>query len=136
MTEQTFTISEGAKRTSKLWKPREYSWAEFTARLKTPVRTNETAAQYAAASKDQQVEIKDIGGFVGGTLTESRRSIETVEARTLVTLDADYPASDFIEIAQWQVISAQAIYTTHSHSPEKPRFRLIIPLSRPVTPDE
>lgn len=131
-----FTISEGAKRTSKQWKPREYSWSEFTDRLKAPVRTKETAADYAAAPKDQQVEIKDVGGFVGGVLRDARRSIGTVEARTLITLDADYPAPDFIETAQWQILSAQAVYTTHSHTKDKPRFRLIIPLSRPVSPDE
>ncbi len=28
------------------------------------------------------------------------------------------------------------MYSTHSHSPEKPRLRLVIPLARPVTPDE
>ena len=33
-------------------------------------------------------------------------------------------------------INAYALYSTHSHTPEKMRLRLIIPLSRTVTPDE
>lgn len=28
------------------------------------------------------------------------------------------------------------LYSTHSHKPGKPRYRIIIPLVRPVTPDE
>jgi predicted P-loop ATPase len=31
---------------------------------------------------------------------------------------------------------AIAAYSTHKHTPQRPRLRLIIPLSRPVTPDE
>src|SRR5690606_7923070 len=50
-----------------------------------------------------------------------------------ISLDADY-AKEIIDIRRFKF--AAAFYTTHSHSPEKPRFRLIIPLSRPVTPEE
>jgi hypothetical protein len=32
--------------------------------------------------------------------------------------------------------NAAAIYSTHKHTPEKPRLRLVIPLAREVTPDE
>src|SRR5690606_14656957 len=76
-------------------------------------------------------EIKDIGGFVGGTLQGGRRKASAVKWRSLITLDADY-AKRIVDRPDF----ACAMYTTHSHSPEAPRFRLIIPLKRAVTPEE
>ena len=86
--------------------------------------------------KGQQVEIKDVGGFVGGALKGGRRTKGNVYSRQLITLDADYVEGDLWSIVENIYDFTCAMYSTHSHSAEQPRLRLIIPLSRSVSPDE
>lgn len=131
----TFTVSEGSSRTAKVWKPAQYTWADFCHRLEETVRTGETAAQYAAATTAIKAGIKDKGGFVGGTLSGPERNKKTVQDRQLITLDADYPDTGFLDRLPKILYCAAALYTTHSHTPEKPRYRLIIPLDKPVSPE-
>lgn len=58
-------------------------------KLKTPVRGAETLEQYLALPKSQQDELKDVGGFVGGTFEGDRRKAAGVVGRDLITLDLD-----------------------------------------------
>ena len=46
------------------------------------------------------------------------------------------PIAGLMDDLDMTFINAYALYSTHSHTPEKMRLRLIIPLSRTVTPDE
>lgn len=133
------TISEGSSRLSKSWKPVELDFYEFAERLKTPIRTAETFQEYQQMSRDEKGQIKDVGGFVGGILSGHRRKAENVESRELITLDIDnlkQPVEEFwgMQVALGEY--AMVLYTTHSHSPDKPRVRLILPMTRPVSPDE
>ena len=82
-------ISVGASRKSTQWKSVSISWAEFADKLKTPIRGTETLAEYMALKKPQQDELKDVGGFVGGSLLGERRKANAVTGRDLVTLDMD-----------------------------------------------
>lgn len=53
-----------------------------------------------------------------------------VEAVTAIVLDYDAGDTPFVEaMLPWPYRSA--VYTTFSHTPEKPRFRVVIPLARP-----
>lgn len=54
----------------------------------------------------------------------------------MLTLDCDHAAVDFIERFLTGCKYAAAVYTTHGHVPEAPRVRIIIPMTRDVTPDE
>lgn len=82
-------ISTGRSRTSKEWQRTEYLWSEFVERLRTPARTDETVEQYHTLSKREQGRLKDVGGFVGGTLKGLQRKAANVESRDLITLDMD-----------------------------------------------
>lgn len=130
------TISVGGSRKETQWKPRELTWGELVQRLRTPARTRETVQEYQAMTKPKQGEVKDVGGFVGGTLKGGRRKADAVAWRHLLTLDLDYVTGDVW--AQIELLSdyGAVLYSTHSHTPDKPRYRLVIPLKRPVTPDE
>ena len=132
----TFTLATGRSRMEKNWKNKNYSWSQLLKRLETPVRTHETLAEYMKMSKDDQDRIKDVGGFVGGALKGGRRNTDAVESRQLITLDADYAPVNLMEDMALLAYYAYAVYTTHKHSPDKPRLRFVIPLDRPVTPDE
>jgi predicted P-loop ATPase len=131
-----FTISVGNSRRDKTWRNIDLTWDEFIDRVKDTRRTNETVDEYKKFSKVKQDEIKDVGGFVGGKLKEGKRKNGYVEYKSMLTLDMDYATRGL-----WNDISmlydfSCCIYSTHKHTDEKPRLRLIIPLSRNVTPDE
>ena len=132
------SIATGASRLALKWTNSELLWSDFIARLSVPLRTSETMSEYQAMPKQKRDIIKDVGGFVGGTLTDGRRRAESVETRSLITLDLDsIPTGTDV----WPVIAvacdyAAAMYSTHSSTPASERLRLVLPLSRPVTPDE
>ena len=129
-------ISVGNSRTSRSWKIKEISWEDFVKRCSETIRTAETVQEYRKLPKGQQDNIKDVGGFVGGELRNGIRKKDCVINRCLLTLDADYADDDLWEQIELFFDFACVVYSTHKHTPEKPRLRVIIPLSRPVTPDE
>lgn len=129
-------VAIGKGRFEKHWKNREMTWSALIKRLHEPTRTQETLAEYRAMSKTQQDQIKDVGGFVGGSLKDGRRKSENVLTRQLVALDADFAPAGLDEDMEMLATYAYAVYSTHKHTPEKPRLRILIPLDRPVTPDE
>lgn len=132
----TFDIAIGRNRKETAWKNKEYTWSQFLERIKDTHRTVETVAEYFAAKKPRQDELKDVGGFVGGYLTKGRRKKGSVMHRQLVTLDLDFATSELWDTLTLLYGHAMAMYSTHKHTPESPRLRLIIPLDREVPTDE
>lgn len=131
-----FTIAIGGSRKAKQWKNKELSWPDILDKLRMTTRTRESAAEYANLSKPRQDEIKDVGGFVGGYVKNGRRIAGNVVKRQLVTLDADFADSSFMTILDLVLSDVcYAVYSTHKHTPDKPRLRVVIPLARAVQPD-
>lgn len=133
---EKFDIAIGRNRKETSWKNKEWTWSELVEKLSTTHRTAETQTEYLAAKKPRQDEIKDIGGFVGGYLTTGRRKAGNVLHRQLITLDADYGNAEFWDDLQLLYSNCAVIYSTHKHTADKPRLRLIMLLDRPVRPDE
>lgn len=129
-------ISTGKNRFEKNWKNRKMLWSRLLQRLILPVRTPETQAEYVKMSKRDQDGIKDVGGFVGGVLKDGKRGNQSIESRSLITFDLDFAPEHFYEDQKLVGSFASACYSTHKHKPAAPRLRLIIPLTRPVSPDE
>ena len=132
------TIAVGQSRTSTNWQNKEIMWSKLVDRLGIPERTTESATEYKSMPKPQRDEIKDVGGFVGGTLKGGRRKAEAILQRRLLTLDLDEVPRD---ADPWDTVvlvlgCAAVLYSTHSHTPNAPRLRLVIPLSRAVSPEE
>lgn len=134
ITDRVLNIATGTGRKTKRWKNQSMRWSELLERLSEFVVTNETVAEYRAMNRERQSEIKDVGGFVGGYLKGGRRS--NVESRSVLCLDADF--ADMNLWVDWQLVygCAAAMYSTHKHTPDSPRLRLVIPLARDVDPDE
>jgi len=130
------TIAVGRSRKETDWKNREMLWSQLVERLSRTTRTGETYEEYRKMTKAQQDQIKDVGGFVGGTLKGGRRKTDAVVWRQVLTLDADYVKGDFWASVEVMLGCGCVMYSTHKHSPQAPRLRLVIPLKRPVTPDE
>ena len=89
LNDRQIKISTGTSRKAVTWAEQKLFWSEFVAGLAKPVRTTETFLEYKALPKAKQDELKDIGGFVGGTLIDGKRRNDNAGVRDLVTLDAD-----------------------------------------------
>lgn len=129
-------IAIGRSRKASQWQNKEMMWSEFLDKLATTTRTRETVSDYAAMFKADRDTIKDVGGFVGGYLKNGKRNNASVVNRCMLCLDADNADPGLMDDLDMMFINAYALYSTHSHTPEKMRLRLIIPLTRTVTPDE
>ena len=123
-------------RTAKKWKNRHWKWSELLEKCSQTRRTGETAAEYARMSRDEQSSVKDVGGFVGGYLSGGVRKNSSVLYRSVATLDIDYGTVNVWEDFTLAFNFAAMLYSTHKHSRETPRYRLVFPLSRQVTPAE
>ncbi len=129
-------IATGNSRMEKRWNNVEMELDEFIERISHTIRTAETVEQYMKMTKAKQDAIKDVGGFVMGKLKGGRRKKDCVEFRSALTLDMDHAMQDIPEQVEMFFDFRCLIYSTHKHTPENPRLRLIIPLSRKVSPDE
>ena len=136
--DNSIIIAVGHSRTSRKWKSEKMTWQELAKRLEMPTITNETVAEYAKMSKAAQGKQKDVGGFVGGYIPKNGRRVRgAVKERYLITLDADSPSEDFLfDLDMCLGGKEYVLYSTHSHTEEHPRYRIIVPVDRAMSPDE
>lgn len=137
--DRKITISVGSNRRDLNWKQTFILVSDLYKRLSNPVRSTELLADFMKLKKSQQDALKDVGGYVGGSLNSPRRKSNNITGRDIITLDFD-------NIPCWQtesVISkvedlgcSYCIYSTRKHMPSRPRLRVVIPLDRTVSPDE
>lgn len=141
MNKQRYTIAVAGSKTSKNWKNTDFTWDALVSKLRNPKVTSETVEEYHSWKTGEDLKkkdaAKDCGGFVGGALKQDgQRTKANVQDRCLVTLDADhaYPGQweDVTLLCEYKML----MYSTHSHTPESPRVRFVIPLDRPVSPLE
>lgn len=126
-------ISTGKNRKDMNWKSSVLSWSTLVTRLSKTHRTAETHKEYMSSKPDRQAEIKDVGGFVGGTLSGGRRKNDTVINRSLICLDVDFGNMDLWETYKVLYGHAAVVYSTHKHAPASNRLRIVIPLSEAVS---
>lgn len=129
-------VATGMAADTRIWKNKKMLWSELAQRLSESVQTSETIKEYLAASKSEQSKIKDVGGYVGGYLRAGRRKPKNVTHRQLLTLDLDFAHLDFWDDFTMFYDNAAVLHSTHKHRDTSPRYRLIIPLNRDVSPEE
>ena len=114
-------ISEVAKTNLGVARPLSLSWFELAARLLNTTRAPE----------------KNIGGYVGSRFNSKSRSKKSVIDAQIISLDFDREV-DFSDVwGAFRLLEFTGlIYTTYSHTPENNRFRIVVPLSRPVNATE
>ena len=136
MDERKYSIAVGNSCEAKFWANEEVTFDALCQRLLKTKYTSETIEQYKHFNKEERNKAKDNGGFVGGKLKGTKRGVSEVLFRSMLTLDLDKAKVGFINKFTAESKYLSCLYTTHSHTKEEPRCRVIVPLSRDVTPDE
>lgn len=129
-------IAIGNSRQARFWSNKTMSFEDICDRLKTPISTTETAEEYARLPKSKRDEIKDKGGFVGGHLKDNLRKAGNVVCRSLWTPDLDNATPEFVAALKERLNFKCVVYSTHSHTPQSPRLRIVAPFARDVSSDE
>lgn len=137
--DRKITISAGSNRRAMVWSAQTLLISELWAKLQTPARGTEPLAEYLNMKKAQQDDLKDVGGFMAGTLSGPRRKANNVTGRDVITLDLDnIPAGGTEDVLRrvGGLGCGYCIYSTRKHSPAAPRLRVLLPLDRTVSADE
>ena len=104
-------------RNSKQWFPATITWEELVEGAQEPATE------------------KDCGGYMAGKATSTSRKESRVEYRSMVTLDADNADTELPARVEGLGLTA-LVHSTYSHTTDKPRYRVIIPLMGPGLTEE
>ncbi len=119
----TLCVSFGGSDPAVISRVRWLDWPDLAAWL--------TAKPAEAADK------AEIGWYIPAEFSHPHRHSDNFVARYAITYDFDRVSidtwGDVLNV--WSGL-AFAIYTTFSHRPDRPRFRVVLPLSRPTGYDE
>ena len=99
-------------------------------------RTKDKYSEYMSADRGTKVVIKDVGGFIGGVTDGNRRVNGIRITRQILSLDIDTDKPNVLPYLKRNINFYCIVHSTHSHSPDENRFRVIAPLSREVNADE
>ena len=146
VTSRPLSITTAQGRTGPTWTRQAATWEQIAESLRTPYKKSLTIEQYRQIdSADKKGWAKDGPCFVGGRLSSTtKRGKKTLIDRDLIVLDADSIKPDgrsatglsMLQLAVCGLGYAFAIYTTPTHTPQKPRARVVFPLSRSVSAQE
>ena len=120
--------------------PYQLTAKQFYLTMKTEfVRTAETVEEYKKYDRATRGKIKDKGGYIFGETKNNQRTKGAIINRSMITLDLDYCDCEICEVleekAKTELQFPFMYYTTHSHTPERPRLRLIVPLAESISPE-
>jgi predicted P-loop ATPase len=134
--DHTFDIIQAPQRNSRHWKPGKITWAELQDWMLHPASTKACGNYVLGTFAKTTVQHKDAKGQLMDPCSNVHRTKVGVRTRCALTLDIDYPDEGFEALLELQLPYAAACHTTHSSTKRAPRYRLIIPLDRPVAADE
>jgi putative DNA primase/helicase len=134
-------FSEGWRNLGKVTN-KVIAWPKFCERLGAPTIDTLTSEQYHRLSQKDRHERKNQGWFVAGTFKDGIRRQSNIEGRSMLCYDIDECSPELFasltaEVATGYLAEREHfIYTTRSHTPENPRVRVVVPLSREIKPEE
>lgn len=134
-------ISEGGRNLGRV-QNKTTTWGRLCEKLAEPVRDNKSVAEYNAMSQKERHERKNMAGwFVGGQFEKGQRRNANITSRSALTYDIDECLMELYKecikpLDGYLSDFEHFVYTTRSHSPEKPRIRIVVPLSRDITAAE
>lgn len=119
----SLTVSFGGQHPSKITAVKRLEWAQFAAKL--------------AAEPPESEDKASRGWYSCAEFDPPYRHNKNLVARTALTFDYDTVSRQDVK----KIVAAFAgfdhvLYTTASHTAEKPRLRMVLPLDRPCDPLE
>lgn len=114
--------------------------ADMVAAFHKPVQLYVSSIEYHNASKKERAaHKKQLPYFVGGVL-DGKRDDKNVVQRTMITLDIEQHKEGGEQPPPPQEITSRLeslggegwVYTSISHTPNKPRYRVVLPLGKPI----
>lgn len=115
-------------------------WGRFAELFAKPTRTAERFSAYLKMDHEEQVRLKSIDGWIYRThIAGKQRNAHSGMPSDLATFDLDYATADFMDRVELGLVCSGWEYFAHStrrHTDEKPRIRLYVLFSRPVSNDE
>lgn len=142
MSDQTFVYGVTTARDRGTIKTHEKTWPQIVEMFRKPVRRPITTAKYLSMTPKDRAFSKNTGLFFGGDCSAEHRGSDDLVSRSIVNLDLDdHCEAIWEEFKTTGAISAfdgltYLVHSTRSSSEEHPKFRILIPLTKPVTPAE
>lgn len=114
------------------------TWANLVKRLKRPeVRGEYNLKEYLALPRREKAKQKGGAGWIPATFKkEGERNDRAIDKLYLFVGDVDNTKGQPITFESLRAALAgteAVIHTTYSHSRERPKFRFIVPLARPIS---
>ena len=109
--------------------------------LHEPRELDLTAIEYHNGDKQLRYDVKKaLPYFVGGEFNDGKRSDDSIKNRTLLTLDIEQsdiagaapPSPQSIVNRLEELGGCGWVYTSISHTPDRPRYRVVLPLGKPI----
>jgi RecA-family ATPase len=136
-------VTSGGVENARVKVAEDATLADLVAAHATPVQLDVASIEYHNADKKTRTSIKKaLPYFVGGVI-KGRRHDTHVQQRTLITLDIERHGEQVAEPPQPQDVVAKLeelgaegwVYTSLSHTPKAPRYRVVLPLGKPLEVD-
>ena len=108
----TLDIATAHSRLSKKWKNKKWQWSELVARCSETKRTGESVSEYMKMTREEQSDIKDVGGFVGGYLKGEFAAVIVVVDVVLTSAGDDVPVAALCVAAPVGVVEVVGIVCT------------------------
>lgn len=116
--------------TALKWRTYTYPWAKLVRRLMRDWATQETEAEWALLTKEQQTAIKgSLGGWIAGRSLGGHRASDIVN-RTALVLDVDNPPRDLMALVEGLGLEC-VVHQTHTPG----RYRVVWPFSEAIEPE-
>ena len=113
----------------------EMTFQELCETLKTPQVLKQTEEEYNALPDDEKRQLKF--GACFSACIRSEQGDEAQDIAYILALDVDHPNATLPDDIKARYPDLKVFaYTTFRSREDSPRYRIIIPLSRPVTKDE
>ena len=110
-------------------------WKEIKDGLRSPKRLSQTTKGFSRLKPDVRTKLKDRGCYIMGISKDNTHKKSAIQFRSCITLDSDNSTTEFLRAIR-QSPYLLCGHTTCSHTPDQPRYRIIVPLSRLVNSEE
>lgn len=125
-------VATAPRRNSYHWANGSMTWAEVCEAVTAPASKKECGNWWFGV-----LQVTDHTTHPGACPPGSLHRVnEAVVSRSAILLDADNADPTLPDVLELAYGFAAVVHSTWSHSPDAPRFRVIIPTSRELTPSE